>query len=114
MKFIIRSLLLSTSIPLKSLRTDVNLEFLSQKKIVIEKVIFSTEYLDFNKVKPLLSKININEENFKNIKTAKFQINDLELKFDENFKIKKDFNIRGDIGTANIRISTNMKLKFNL
>ena len=100
-----------TSIPLKSLRTDVNLEFLSQKKIVIEKVIFSTEYLDFNKVKPLLSKININEENFKNIKTAKFQINDLELEFDENFKIKKDFSIRGDIGTANIRISDKYEIK---
>ncbi len=100
-----------TSIPLKSLRTDVNLEFLSQKKIVIEKVIFSTEYLDFNKVKPLLSKININEENFKNIKTAKFQINDLELEFDENFKIKNDFSIRGDIGTANIRISDKYEIK---
>ena len=40
-----------TSIPLKSLRTDVDLEFLTQKKLVIKKVLLSTMYLDFNKIK---------------------------------------------------------------
>ena len=81
-----------TSIPLRSLRTDVDLEFLTQKKVVIKKVILSTKYLDFNKIKSLLKKTDLKEENFKNIKSARFQIKDLKLEFDENFKLKQDFN----------------------
>ena len=48
-----------TSIPLKSLRTDVNLKFLTHKKLVIKKIILATKYIDFNKIKVLLSHINI-------------------------------------------------------
>ena len=94
-----------TSIPLRSLRTDIDLEFLTKKKVVIKKAILSTKYLDFNKVKPVLIKSGLKKENFKNIKSARFQIKDLKLEFDENFKLKKDFNIAGDINTANIKIS---------
>ena len=100
-----------TSIPLRSLRTDVDLEFLTQKKVVIKKVILSTKYLDFNKIKPLLKKTDLKEENFKNIKSARFQIKDLKLEFDENFKLKQDFNATGDINTANIKISDEYEIK---
>ena len=94
-----------TLIPLRSLRTDIDLEFLTQKKVVIKKVILSTQYLDFNKIKPLLRKTDLKEENFKNIKRARFQIKDLKLEFDENFKLKQNFSVGGDINTANIKIS---------
>ena len=100
-----------TSIPLRSLRTDIDLEFLTQKKIVIKKAILSTKYLNFNKVKPILIKTGLKEENFKNIKSARFQIKDLKLEFDENFKLKKDFNVIGDINTANIKISEEYEVK---
>ncbi len=99
-----------TSIPLKSLRTDVDLEFLTQKKLVIKKVLLSTMYLDFNKIKPVFMKIGFKEENFKNIKTARFQIKDLNLQFDENFKLKKDLSVGGNIKDANIKISN----KYNI
>ena len=99
------------SIPLKSLRTDVDLEFLTQKKVIVKKVILSTQYLDFNKIKPLLSKADLKEENFKNIKRARFQIKDLKLEFDENFKLKQDFSVGGDINTANIKISDEYEIK---
>ena len=98
-------------IPLRSLRTDVDLEFLTQKKLVIKKVILSTKYLDFNKIKPLLNKTDFKGENFKNIKSARFQIKDLKLEFDENFKLKQDFSIAGDINTANIKISDKYEIK---
>ena len=100
-----------TSIPLRSLRTDVDLEFLTQKKVVIKKVILSTKYLDFNKIKSLLKKTDLKEENFKNIKSARFQIKDLKLEFDENFKLRQDFNVAGDINTANIKISDEYEIK---
>ncbi len=100
-----------TSIPLRSLRTDVDLEFLTQRKVVIKKVMLSTKYLDFDKIKPILIKTGLKEENFKNIKRARFQIKDLKLEFDENFKLKKDFNVGGDINTANIKISDEYEIK---
>ena len=98
-------------IPLRSLRTDIDLEFLTQKKLVINKVIVSTKYLDFNAIKPLLSKIGLKEDNFVNIKNAKFRIKDLKLEFDKNFKLKRDFNVGGDINTANIKISNKYEIR---
>ncbi len=92
-------------IPLKSLRTNIDLEFLTKKKIAVKKVILSTEYLEFNKIKPLLKIANFNLDNLKSIKKGKFQIKDLELEFDENFKLKTDFTVKGDINQTNIKIS---------
>ncbi len=100
-----------TTFPLKSLRANVNLEFLTKKKLFIEKINLSTEYLEFNKVKPILNKIDLKEENFKNIIKARFQINDLRLEFDENFKLKKNYTIDGNINTAEIKISNNYIIK---
>ena len=100
-----------TVIPLKSLRTNVDLEFLTQKKIIIKQVIVSTKYLDFKNIKPILIKTGLKENNFKNIKKARFQIKDLKLEFDENFKLKKNFNVKGDINTANIKISEKYEIK---
>jgi len=93
------------SIPLKSLRTDVGLEFLTQKKLVIKKIILATKYIDFNKIKSLLNKTDLKEENFKNVKSARLQIKDLKLEFDENFKLKDNYSVSGDINTADIKIS---------
>ena len=92
-------------IPLKSLRTNIDLEFFTKKKIAVKKVILSTEYLEFNKIKPLLKIANFNLDNLKSIKKGKFQIKDLELEFDENFKLKTDFIVKGDINQTNIKIS---------
>ena len=100
-----------TVIPLKSLRTNVDLDFLNQKKIIIKEVIVSTKYLDFKNIKPILIKTGLKENNFKNIKKARFQIQDLKLEFDENFKLKKDLNVKGDIKTANIKISEKYEIK---
>ena len=100
-----------TVIPLKSLKTNVDLEFLTQKKIIIKQVIVSTKYLDFKNIKPILIKTGLKENNFKNIKKARFRIKDLKLEFDENFKLKKDFNVKGDIKTANIKISEKYEIK---
>ena len=100
-----------TVIPLKSLKTNVDLEFLTQKKIIFKQVIVSTKYLDFKNIKPILIKTGLKENNFKNIKKARFRIKDLKLEFDENFKLKKDFNVKGDIKTANIKISEKYEIK---
>ena len=102
---------LNTNIPLMSLRADVDLEFLTKKKIVIKKVSLSTKYLDFNKVKPLLTKFKLNNNSVKNISSAKFQIKDLNLEFDENFKLKQDLIVKGDIKSANIKISNEYMIK---
>ncbi len=100
-----------TPVPLRSLRMDIDLEFLTQKKLVIKKAMLSTKYLDFHKIKPILIKTGLKEENFKNIKRARFKIKDLKLEFDENFKLKKNFNVAGDINTANIKISDEYEIK---
>ena len=44
------------SIPLKSLRTDIDLDFLNKKKFSIKKVVLDTKYLDLTKTKPFCIK----------------------------------------------------------
>ena len=94
-----------TDIPLTILKTNIDLEFLTKKKIVINDIILSTKYLDFNKTKPLFKKVNINKQNLKLIKNGKFKIKNLNLKFDENFNIKDNYKINGDLKSFNIKIS---------
>ena len=67
-----------TSIPLRALRTDIDLELLGEKKIAVKRISLATEYLDFDKIKPLISKTQLKEESLKNIKSARFQIKNLE------------------------------------
>ena len=97
--------LYNTSIPLKLLKTQINLDFLTKKKIVIRKIILSTEYLDFNKTKPLFSKIGLRSDNLKNIIRGEFEINDLKLEFDKNFELKKDLKIQGSVKNAHFKLS---------
>ena len=99
------------SIPLRSLKAGIDLESLTQKKIVIQKVILSTEYLDLNSIKPLIKKTDIKEESLEKIKSATFQIKDLELKFDKNLALDEDFVVVGDIKNTNIMISNEYDLK---
>tara|TARA_A100001011_G_scaffold371572_1_gene429074 strand:+ start:9645 stop:11477 length:1833 start_codon:yes stop_codon:yes gene_type:complete len=99
------------SFPLRSLRTDIDLEFLIKKKIVIKKVILSTKYLEFNKIKYLPDKIGINRENLKNIKSARFQIKDLILEFNEDFKLKQNLSVGGDINSAVIKLTDEYEVK---
>ncbi len=98
-------------IPLESLRTDIDLEFLTQKKLVIKRATITTKYLDFNKIKPIVAKTGLNSENLDNIKSGKFQIKNLKLDFDENFKLKQDFAVGGDLKKVNIKISKNYEIK---
>ena len=99
------------SFPLRSLRTDIDLEFLTKKKIVIKKVIISTKYLEFNKIKYLSDKVGINRENLKNIKSARFQIKDLILEFNEDFKLKQTLSVGGDINSAVIKLTDEYEVK---
>ncbi len=100
------------SIPLRTLRADIDLEPLIQKKLGIRRIVLATEYLDFDKIKPLINKTQLKkEESLKNIKNARFQIKNLELEFNENFELKENFNIRGVINTANIKISKEYEIK---
>tara|TARA_B100000029_G_scaffold19871_1_gene20093 strand:+ start:1121 stop:2962 length:1842 start_codon:yes stop_codon:yes gene_type:complete len=100
-----------TPIPLRTLRTDIDLEPLVEKKLGVKKVLLATEYLDFNKIKPLIKQTQIKEGDLKNIKNARFRIKNLELEFDESFKLKDNFNISGIINTANIKISDEYEIK---
>ena len=100
-----------TPIPLRTLRTDIDLEPLLEKKLGVKKVLLATEYLDFNKIKPLIKQTQIKEGDLKNIKNARFRIKNLELEFDESFKLKDNFNISGIVNTANIKISDEYEIK---
>ena len=102
---------LTVDIPLKILKTNINLEFLTKKKIVINDITLSTKYLDFIKIKPLLKKIKINKQNLKLIKNGKFKIKNLNLKLDENFNIKDNYKINGDLNSFNIKISDEYEIK---
>tara|TARA_Y100000813_G_scaffold28272_1_gene17825 strand:- start:55 stop:1881 length:1827 start_codon:yes stop_codon:yes gene_type:complete len=96
---------LKTDIPLSILKTNINLEFLTKKKIVINDISLSTKYLYFNEIKPLFKKVNINNQNLKLVKNGKFKIKNLNLKLDENFNIKDNYIINGDLNSFNIKIN---------
>jgi len=99
------------SIPLRSLRTDISLVSLMERKVGVKRIMVETEYLDFNKTKPLIKKTQIKKETLKNIKSARFQVKNLELEFDKNFKLKDKFNVSGVVNTANIKISDEYEIK---
>ena len=96
---------LKTDIPLTILKTNINLEFLIKKKIVINNISLSTKYLYFNEIKPIFKKININNQNLKLVKNGKFKIKNLNLNLDENFNIKDNYKINGDLNSFNIKIN---------
>jgi len=99
------------SIPLMTLRTDIDLEPLIEKKLGVKRVVLATEHLDFDKIKPLIIKMQLKEESLKNIKSARFQIKNLELEFNKSFELKENYNISGTINTANIKISKEHEIK---
>ena len=96
---------LKTELPLSLLKTNVNLEFLTKNKIIINDITLSTEYLDFDKIKPLIKKANIYNENFKLIKSGKLKVKNFNLKFDDNFNVKNDYELKGDLNSVNIKFS---------
>ena len=102
---------LKKDFPLALLKTNINLKFLTEKKIVINEIILTTQYLELNKIKPLLQKANINNENLKLISDGKLKIKNLNLKFDENFNIKNNYKVNGDINSVNIKFSDEYEIK---
>ena len=96
---------LKTDIPLTILKTNINLEFLTKKKIVINDISLSTKYLYFNEIKPLFKKVNINNQNLKLVKNGKFKIKNFKLNLDENFNIKNNYKINGDLNSFKIKIN---------
>ena len=48
---------LKTDIPLTIFKTNINLEFLTKKKIVINDISLSTKYLYFKEIKPIFKKV---------------------------------------------------------
>ena len=99
------------NLPLTLLKTNINLEFLIEKKIIINDITLSTKYLDLEKLKPLLKKININNENLKLIKSGKLKVENLNLKFDENLNIQDNYIVNGDINTVNIKVSDEYEIQ---
>ena len=99
------------NLPLTLLKTNINLEFLIEKKIIINDITLSTKYLDLEKLKPLLKKININNENLKLIKSGKLKVENLNLKFDENLNIKDNYIVNGDINTVNIKVTDEYEIQ---
>ena len=102
---------LKTDFPLALLKTNINLKFLTEKKIVINEIILTTQYLELNKIKPLFKEANINNENLKLISDGKLKIENLNLKFDENFNIKNNYKVNGDINSVNIKFSDEYEIK---
>ena len=102
---------LKTDFPLALLKTNINLKFLTEKKIVINEIILTTQYLELNKIKPLFKKANINNENLKLISDGKLKIKNLNLKFDENLNIKNNYKVNGDINSVNIKLSDEYEIK---
>ena len=102
---------LKTDFPLALLKTNINLKFLTEKKIVINEIILTTQYLELNKLKPLFKKANINNENLKLISDGKLKIKNLNLKFDENLNIKNNYKVNGDINSVNIKPSDEYEIK---
>ena len=92
-------------VPLKSLRTDINLKSATEKKVGIKKIILSTDYLSFKEIKPLAKKIWPKTKNLENIKSAKFMVQNLKLEFDKNLKLKNNFKISGKVDSANIKFT---------
>ena len=102
---------LKKDFPLALLKTNINLKFLTKKKIVINEIILTTQYLEFSKIKPLLKEANINNENLKLISDGKLKIENLNLKFDENLNIKNNYKVNGDINSVNIKFSDEYEIK---
>tara|TARA_Y100001970_G_scaffold171825_1_gene210090 strand:- start:4846 stop:6681 length:1836 start_codon:yes stop_codon:yes gene_type:complete len=100
-----------TSIPLNSLRSDIDLEPILEKKIGIKRLVLSTNYLDINEIKPLVKKEYLNNEALKRITKGEFKIKNLELNFDKNLNIKDNFIVNGKIKNINIQINNKKKIK---
>ena len=101
---------LNVLIPLNKLRTDIDLEPLIEKKLVVKKIILATKILDFDSVKPLI-KTEIENINLDSVKSAKFTIKNLELELDKNFEISKNIKFDGVINSANLKILKNFEVK---
>ncbi len=97
--------------PLRELRADIDLESILKRKINIKRINISTNYLEINKFKPIVKKSNFDEEIFKKIKSGEFLINNLELQFEKNFQLKKDFIINGSIKNTSIELTKDYNLK---
>ena len=88
---------LKKSIPLNTLRADIDLLSLLQNKNSIKKVSINTNYIDFNSIKPIIVRIkpgNFRKVLLNNVKRSKFKIYS-EIEFDESFKPKDNFNVSG-------------------
>jgi len=102
---------LNVPIGLENLRTDIDLEPLLERKLGVKRVVITTKYLDLNNIKPILIQKGLVKDNLKNIKNARFQIRELELEFDKNLNLKKNFSVIGVINSADIKISKKYEVK---
>ena len=100
----------NVGIPLNYLRTDVSFASIINKSISIKKIQLSSNEFKFKTIKPILKKIELNDENLKIIKKANFQIKNLELELDQNLKFKKNYIISGKIKDAYLKISKKYEL----
>ena len=59
---------LNTDLPLTLLKTNINLDFLTEKKITINDITLSTKYLDLKSLKDLIKKNGVSNQNLNLIK----------------------------------------------
>jgi hypothetical protein len=104
---------LKKSIPLNTLRADIDLLSLLQNKNSIKKVSINTNYIDFNSIKPIIVRIkpgNFRKILLNNVKRSKFKIYS-EIEFDESFKPKDNFNVSGLVKETAINIKNEYLIK---
>ena len=102
---------LNTDLPLTLLKTNINLDFLTEKKITINDITLSTKYLDLKSLKDLIKKNGVSNQNLNLIKSGKLRIRNLSLKLDENFNINEDYLINGDLDSVNIELSDEYEIR---
>ena len=104
---------LKKPIPLNTLRADIDLLSLLQNKNSIKKVSINTNYIDFNSIKPIITRIkpgNFRKILLNNVKRSKFKIYS-EIEFDESFKPKDNFNASGLVKETVINIKNEYLIK---
>ena len=100
-------------IPLDSLKADINLLSLIKNENSINKIIASTNYLNFKSIKPII--IRSKPGNFKtillnNVKSSEFKIYS-EIKFNENLEIAEGSIFKGDFKKTIVHIKEEYLIK---
>ena len=102
----------SVTIPLETLRANIDLFSILKNEIIIKKIIVKTKYLDFNSIKTAIVQLDLGQfdKNILNkIEQSKIKIN-ANFGFDENYRINNNFNLKGIVKDAKIAYTKDHKI----